>query len=422
MYKILIAFVILSSNIFASDFVKGKGKFISKEGDKLSFVKEQLLHQAFLDIVSKSMVNLGLDNDLFWKNYNEALNRRVTKYEEEITLKYEKEEKDLAKMKDEIRYRKLSFIRRFGKINSLIQSYSVKSMTRSSNNPNYRYITVEAKINKNNLSRLYSKYTSNQSSSLVDSLVINVDFSNKLFNYSDIGVDKDSDFTSVIEDNWKTWFKENKSVNIKSVESVDESEAEELEKVAGISEDFPQKYENSLYLKIAVNMKKIASSQELRTFSFYFQVNGFLLDIKSNKVLKSFTIEESDKSYSNIDLEKFSSVLANFIYRMPMGEFSSISRSLKSLRTSQNQFDINFINYKNLSQVNSFKAKIEQRGIKYSLNSKFTKVSPNFLSLQTSSSALLPELIALVKTLFRGKNGTNVEFIESSAGLSIKFK
>lgn len=421
MNKIVIALVLLSVNIFASDFVKGKGKFISKEGDKLSFVKEQLLHQAFLNVVSQSMTNLGLDTDLFWKNYNNTLNTRLDTYLEEITKKYEEEEKTTDDIKDEVRYRKLNFIKRFDQINSLIQSYSVRSMTRSSNNPNYRYILIDAKVNKSNLSRLYYKYTSNQSSSVIDSLILNIDFNNKLFNYSDIGVDKDSDFISVIEDNWKTWFAENKPVNIKKLEAIDEAEAEELEKIAGNSEKFPSEYENSLYLKIVVTMKKIASSSELGTFSFYFQINGFLLDIKSNKVLKSFNVEEVDKSYSNINMDKFSSVLANYLYRMPMGEFSAISRRLKSLRTNQNQFFINFINYKNISQINSLKEKIEQRGIKFSLSSKVLKMSPGFLSMNTLSSATLPELTSMMKSLFSGKNGTNVEFIESSTGLSIKF-
>lgn len=418
---ILMALTFCTFATLKAETISAKGKFVSDKSDRLSFVKEQLLHSAFLDAVSKSMQQLGLDGDLFWKNYNENLKRRVDAFEQNMISKYEQDKKDLNSVKDEMRYRKLNAIKKFGKVDSLIQSYSIKSMTRSSSNPNYRFISIDAKINKDNLAKLYYRYTSNKSSALIDSLLINIDFNNRLFNFAEIGVDRDTDFTSVIEDNWKTWFTENKPANIKNVDVLKESEAEEVEKVAGESKDFPAKYENSLYLKIIVNMKKVASSSDLKSFSFYFQVSGFLMDIKTNRILKSFNVEDNNKDYTNINMENFSSVLANYIYRMPMTEFKYASDKLKNLRPIENKYFINVINYKNLSQINDLRSTIEQRGIKYSLSSTLDKVSSNFVSLSTLSSASISELVTMTKEIFGGKKGSNVQIIESSTGLSIKF-
>lgn len=422
--KKLVLFILtmLSLSAFSASSISGKGRFVSDKSDRLSFVKSQLLHSAYIDVITKAMKQFGLDNELFWKNYNEALAIRIESYENSIKAKYEESKKDISEAKDEIRYKKLDITRKFGNLASLIQSYSIKSMTRSSNNPNYRYISIDAKVSRDNLSKLYYRYASNKSSTLVDSLLIHVDFNNKLFNYSEIGVDRDTDFTSVIEDNWRAWFKDNKPANIKDVDILSESDSEEVEKSAGVSQDFPAKYENSLYLKVIVNMKKLSSNPDLKTFSFYFQVSGFLMDIKSNRILKSFNVEQSDKEYSNIDMDKFSSVLANFIYRMPMSEFKYASNKLKNLRQVENNLFINLVNYKNLAQVNDIRSKIEQRGIKYSLSTTLSKIAPNFVTLSTASSASLVELNTILKELYSGKNGSNIEIIESSRGLSIKFK
>lgn len=419
---VLLILTLLSLNVFSADSLSGKGRFVSDKSDRLSLVKQQLLHSAYIDVVTKAMKQFGLDNELFWKNYNEALAKRIESYEASVKAKYEESKKDISEAKDEIRYKKLNITRKFGNIASLIQSYSVKSMTRSSSNPNYRYISIDAKVSKDNLSKLYYRFASNKGSTLVDSLLIHVDFNNKLFNYSEIGVDRDTDFTSVIEDNWKAWFKDNRPANIKAVDILNESDSEEIEKSAGVTKDFPEKYENSLYLKVIVNMKKLSSNPDLKTFSFYFQVSGFLMDIKSNRILKSFNVEQTDKEYNNIDMDKFSSVLANFIYRMPMTEFKYASNKLKNLRQVENNLFINLINYKNLAQVNDIRSKIEQRGIKYSLSTKLSKIAPNFVTLSTVSSASLVELNTILKELYSGKNGSNIEIIESSAGLSIKFK
>lgn len=418
----LLFFTLITFNTLLADTISGKGRFVSDKSDRLSFVKEQLLHSAYIDVVTQAMQQFGLDHELFWKNYNEALYKRIESYEQSVKTKYADSKKDISEAKDEIRYKKLNITRKFGNIASLIQSYSIKSMTRSSSDPNYRYISIDANVSKDNLSNLYYRYASSKSSSLVDKLLIQVDFNNKLFNYSEIGVDRDTDFTSVIEENWKAWFKDNKPSNIKDVDILSESDSEEVEAIAGEAKDFPSKYENSLYLKVIVNMKKLSSNTDLKSFDFYFQVSGFLMDIKSNRILKSFNVEESDKSYNNVDMDKFSSVLANYIYRMPMTDFKDASHKLRNLRQIENNLFVNLINYKNLAQVNDIRAKIDQRGIKYSLITKLSKIAPNFVTLSTISSATLVELNTILKELYSGKNGSNIEIIESSTGLSIKFK
>ena len=296
-------------------------------------------------------------------------------------------------------------------------------MTRSSNNPNYRYIKIDAKVNKENLSKFFYRFMGNKTTNLIDSLYMNIEFDNKLFNYSEIGVDKDSDFTSVIKDNWEDWFEKNKPSNIKNLEILTEDEAQELEKLAGNKEqsDLSNKYSNSLYLKIVVQMKKTSYNAELNSYSFYFSVNGFVMDIKSNRVIKSFNVDEEEKVYESIKMETFSSTLANHIYRMPMTSFSELIQKFKNLRALDNDLFVNLINYKNLGQVYNFRSELSKRGIKYSLQSVISKLSAGQARLDVSSSANLLELKTLVNSIYSGKNSTQIELIETQGGIGIKF-
>ena len=415
--------ILLSLSAFCDDFISGQGKFISKDSDRLSFVKEQLLYEAYLDVANKAMLDYGLDAQTFWKNFNSSLASSLDAYEKNILDKYKAEGKDLSRVEDDIRQRKLNFKRRYGNVRSLIQSYSVKSMTRSSNNPNYRYIKIDAKVNKENLSKFFYRFMGNKTTNLIDSLYMNIEFDNKLFNYSEIGVDKDSDFTSVIKDNWEDWFEKNKPSNIKNLEILTEDEAQELEKLAGNKEqsDLSNKYSNSLYLKIVVQMKKTSYNAELNSYSFYFSVNGFVMDIKSNRVIKSFNVDEEEKVYESIKMETFSSTLANHIYRMPMTSFSELIQKFKNLRALDNDLFVNLINYKNLGQVYNFRSELSKRGIKYSLQSVISKLSAGQARLDVSSSANLLELKTLVNSIYSGKNSTQIELIETQGGIGIKF-
>ena len=115
--------ILLSLSAFCDDFISGQGKFISKDSDRLSFVKEQLLYEAYLDVANKAMLDYGLDAQTFWKNFNSSLASSLDAYEKNILDKYKAEGKDLSRVEDDIRQRKLNFKRRYGNVRSLIQVY-----------------------------------------------------------------------------------------------------------------------------------------------------------------------------------------------------------------------------------------------------------------------------------------------------------
>ena len=71
-HKILVMIILLCSpglTYGADSFLRGKGRFLSVEGDALSFIKKQLLYKAFRNVIDKKLKLHGLDNKLFWQNF-----------------------------------------------------------------------------------------------------------------------------------------------------------------------------------------------------------------------------------------------------------------------------------------------------------------------------------------------------------------
>ena len=74
--RCLLGLLFLAQALWAGSYVAGEGHFSSKEGDSLSFIKSQLLYNAFRDVISKELKSMKLDDRKFWRNYEEKFSQQ----------------------------------------------------------------------------------------------------------------------------------------------------------------------------------------------------------------------------------------------------------------------------------------------------------------------------------------------------------
>ena len=149
---LLLMFSLLTTGLFAASnsSIDGEGRFYAKDDDSLSFIKSQLLHSAFSDVISKELKFLGLDSAQFWKSYDEKFESYFTPIKEQMQKKYGINDKPTldAKKKFNQRHRlkRLGLKSKYGRLDRAVTSYSIKKMTRSPQIPNSRYINVVLKL------------------------------------------------------------------------------------------------------------------------------------------------------------------------------------------------------------------------------------------------------------------------------------
>ncbi|GAB4014561.1 MAG: hypothetical protein Fur0010_12790 [Bdellovibrio sp.] len=331
-------FVLFSGNVFAQSLIEGEGRFFSKDEDSLVFIKQQLLYQSFRQIVTKEMEALGLDTKVFWQKYEEQFENYFRPVEEKLKEKLRPEEsaKNRVEFEKTLRTQKLNALSRYGKIQRAIQSYSIKRMTRSPQVPNSRFMTVEAKVDRKNLTELYMNFIRVGSDKGYEKLFLVTDFQLLNASWTDTGVEIERDFTSVVNEHWKKWLIENGGLGNTEVFIADSSAQSNFDERIQRSESLTDGNEGGeLWLKVGLRLNK--SSEDLVLQKRTFQVSGeyVLLDSKTNYILDKGDFPIEIGTFSTHDLHQFSSQLASMIYRLPVSFWGKFSQILSSPIPSQ---------------------------------------------------------------------------------------
>jgi len=194
-------FTLISLNGFAAS-VQGEGRFYANDDDSLSFIKSQVIHNGFIDVISKEILAMGLNKDVFWKKYDDKFEDSFISIDNSLKEKYQvtEESKELDKRNyiKALRVKKLNARKAFGKLPRVVQSYGIKRYTRSQQDPNARYVKLEATINRNLLRKIYYNYVQGKKLSAYGSLFLDINYKLVNCDYTDLGVEKETDFTDVV--------------------------------------------------------------------------------------------------------------------------------------------------------------------------------------------------------------------------------
>ncbi len=345
----------LTTQVFAQSIVSGEGRFYAADDDSLTFVKTQLHYQAVRDIISKELKNLGLDEKVFWQKYDEKFKDSFAATEQSLKEKYADESGEIPANKKSdfdraVRAKRLASLSRFGRLQGILNSYSVKRMTRSPQSPQSRYYLIEGKTDRRFINELYLRFTSNDVDQKYKTLFITANFKLDHMTWSDAGVEVGSDFTDVVKNHWLKYIQNKFAGQIEEVVFTDESLERELRDFLMIPRDlaFHQKIEegdsslarfaSGLWLKVEMDLDKINDDELLNKRKISVGGDLLMIELKTNHSIAQEDLETERKLFYTEDSKSFSSSLASMVYSKPLPAFEVAHKSMSGISKAKHDY------------------------------------------------------------------------------------
>lgn len=375
----------LSLNVQAK-FIEGEGKFLSQDQDSVSFIKKQLLSNAFKKVIDIQLKEMGLDATTFWNNYNSKFEEHFATIRQSVVEKYEVEEdgkKSIPRNKQdnfdkEVRYKRLKSKSRFGRLERAIQSYSIKKISKSIRMPNSHYINVNAQVNRKKLTDIYYKFIGVSSIRTFRKLFVDVKYNLINTNWIELGVETEGDFVNVVNDHWVQKLTENTGkIFSEGVVIVDDSTRSlikerlkkpvELLRTANTSmiDEDSTGISDSLYMNVEVDIEKERADLGLKKIELKFYGGFTLRDLKNKSIVtyQDFVAEKS--TFKILDAHTLSSNIASLVYRLPMTKITSLRKIIEENAKNKNSFEIMIKGTKNVNEAFSFVKKLKEKGLLY---------------------------------------------------------
>ncbi|MCO4753820.1 MAG: hypothetical protein KC478_05035 [Bacteriovoracaceae bacterium] len=430
MLRYIIALLFMSQLTLAANSVQGQGSFYATNDDSLSFVNEQLKHEGFVDIISKEFTAMGLNTDLFWQKYEQDFKVAFDRVDSALKQQFKIEENPDRDQKESYerisRHKKLKMRRSFGRLNRVIKSYSIKKISRSAQNPKSRFIRLEAKVDRNLLGKIYYQFVRGKKSTEYGTLYIHVDYNLKNLTFAELGVGNEKDFTDVVNNYWLKWFSQNKPKNIANVEILETTKLKRLQEYFKLPyekmmQEIPELFVNSLYLRIEINLEKIKKDVKFNQYVFAYEGGMFLQDLQNAQVLTSYQFDRQIKSYPLVEEKNISSLVANYVYRMPFGHFSKLNGVIKGIPPMTGIQRLALYDYNNIGEVYELMKIMENNGIKYSLKPRLESIGNGRAEVVVFYDGALDQLKSMLKSMQAAKTSLSFDFIDTDSVIGIKF-
>jgi hypothetical protein len=419
----------------AASSLVGKGQFETKEGDKISFVKRQLLFSAIKNVMDKEFERLNLDKEKFWLSYEEKFNEYFKKNDDNLKAKFKITEKTPI---DDRRYKLynkskrmklLTSKRKFWGLSSLINSYSVKNRSQSISKPGLKFITIQAKLNESLLRSKYYKLLKTNQVSGFTNLYLKSRFQTSGFSWDDFNVDQ-SDFKSVVNAHWTNWITENYSNSINNVIVLNESDETSLNSyikslaldktIRGESE-----YDNSLLLEVNVSIKEVTHDETKKNKTLELNFDSILVDLSVNKIISTASIRGARSEVSLEEDSKPGSVLASFTYNKQIEKFSALKKDIATYSKVNNLKKVVLNGHKNLLDIYKLIKQINTKGVKYRMKAElesFTQDRSTLIVFFSGDDKILEEqILNSASGLGEGKTLTKSENLNESLTYNFVF-
>lgn len=391
-------------NSFAAKMVFGEGRFYSKDEDSLSFCKQQLLFSAFQEVITKELDEMGLDSKLFWKQFDnkydeyfmtteESLKKkyRIDETEEETTGKTQLSEAQIKKNKEKfaelLRNKRLINKTHFKNIDGVVSQYKVKKMTRSTQYPNSRYLSLYAKVDREKLNGIYYDLTHVGQIKKFKTLFLTTNISIDGSSWTDVGVEVLNEFQEAIEEHWNKWLLGNLNNYVEKIVVTDESSRRKLSEFFKLSKGIKNisvvkkdtnevlggPFEDGMWLTVNVTIRKKSSNTLQGTRGFSFYGDYILLDLNDSSLIDYYDFSRPVQNFNYENDIKLRSAVATAIYSIPLDHFNLLKNKLSKLAVKKNSVELKVSHISNLTEIFKLEKILERRGITLQLQSQLIK-------------------------------------------------
>jgi hypothetical protein len=437
----LVFCICFSLGSFANEFINGEGRFHAKYDDSLAFIKKQLLYSAFRDVFSKELQSMGLDQELFWRKVDSRFLAYFDPIDEKLRKKYGIDTpRETSSGKD--RYQNASRLKRFtlkakfGRLAKAVTSYSIQKMSRSTQVANSRYLSLQAKVNRKTINKIYLDFTRDKEARQFRSLFISVNFQLEDMTWNDVGVETENDFTTVVKEHWRRWLEGKLGDHVTAVkvvggeiegqlynylkiptettdtlqalatsQAVAEAEGSSINDSLDMAANMHLK--DSLWLVVNVKISKKGEDSLLKQRDYEVDGEFILVDLKSNSLATHFDFSKEKKTYSYEDAHKLSSNLASLVYRLPMTEFNNLKSKLINLPSKIGRIQLQVSNVNSIQELFHLNQTLTSKGITYQFAPSISSYSNDRGNLSLSFQGSTAQITELLLSLQNERVGLN---------------
>ena len=383
------------SGDLTASYISGEGTFYSNDEDSLGFLKKQLLFNAFKDVISKEFNVVGLDAALFWEKFDNKFEEYFQPIKDKLEKEYKLDEEQVdtlnAKQKHKntesylkrLRLKRYALKSRFGNVSKAISSYYIKRMNRSTKNPNSRYLSIQAKVNRKLLSKIYYSFIRDGDVCHLQNFYLSTEFDLDNMTWIDLGVEIESDFTKVVRKYWKNWLTKNLVDYTDNVVNVDpvlyDKLSERLKIPSKASSDLAmnQVFEsgdqegqeksdnvsvNSFWMKLKIKITKVEEDKLLKFRKIEFKGDFVIIDMRTNSLVYHYDFIKEKYRFKVQDNYKLSSEIASLIYKMPIPKLTAFVKIIRNYPNVARKFDLKIIDVKNMNELITIKNLISKSG------------------------------------------------------------
>ncbi len=364
--------LLYSSLLWSNGWIKGSGRFVAQEGEKLGFIKQQLLYQATRDIITKELTNMHLDAELFWEKFDQAFIESFRPIEDNLKSKFKiEQQEDLSNLTarqrelyfKQLRHKKLVAQIRFGQLKKVLRSFVIKRMSHSASQSNIYHIRLMAKVNRKLLNKLYIKYTRELSGLLFKRLYLVTDFVMQDLAWPDIGVTDVSAFKSAVDRNWAKWLEGRLSQLVEQVVVSDPQLSSRVQRFYQEQGAADEEFKNGLMLKIDMQIRRREISTVFSRLKYQLRARLNLFDLESKKIIYFADIPLRDFSVELGDDFKVSSEVATAAYNFLIERFIKLSQFLQSYEQKKTKVLISVSKVKSVQDIFLLKQFLENMTI-----------------------------------------------------------
>ena len=336
--RILIGLFFAVGILWAAPYIAGQGRFVSQKGDSLGFIKEQLLYNAFRNVISQELKAMKLNNKKFWENYERQFLQNFRPISDSLKKRFSDKKGrigDKKQYKKALRKKKLTSKSRYGNLNELIPSYSIKNTKNSAFSKKSRLheIEIQATINRRKLHRTYVSFTETKVQKTFEQLFVSPRFSFSNIQWSELGIRSQYNFTKTIANHWQNWFQTHMGRDFQKVTITNENQRESVTNI--LSPD-----SRSFWLTVSVRIEQVRKDTFLNIKSFLINTNYLFIDLKTKKPILYGENQEKLKTIEFQNIEDLNTQLATHVYQEPVSLFGKIKSSIQSLSHNRDHIEI----------------------------------------------------------------------------------
>jgi hypothetical protein len=413
--KFFLVFLFLSFKVaIAQEFVLGEGKFYSEAEDE-NLIKNELLYEAYKDVYYKEISRLGLNLEIFKKRLNENITQNVQK--KFPTAK----DKNSTEYKNHWSQEEKSIL----DLSKIIPTYSIKNITRSTHEPNLRYIHIEAQTNLDEIRKIYLQILGDQKQNSISTLFLMIKFDLDGISPETLGVNNIKELKEALEKTWLEFIEKNKPTTITQVKVLESTDSK-FEKWEGLSDielnsNIPEQFRDASLLLLNFKIKPVSLNEKFNDYILNFSGNYLIKDMSSKSIMAHGLLDSNSKMFHFEDSKSKSSTIASYIYRIPLNIFLNLKSEMKvKLGVTPNAHELQIFGYKNVQDLALFVDWLKTRGAKYNLQSSIKSFGKESGELKVVLEGGAQEIKDLLKLMKQEKRNFIPELIDSDRLLSVK--